>query len=100
MVVLKPEKFNKLWVGLLSGLILPMIAFYFGWKIKYPETGFVEYLEILKILGIFLKVSSLCVAINLILFYPFLNSNRFLATRGVLMATLIYALVIMLVEMT
>jgi len=84
---------------MLFGLILPMIAFYFVWKIKYPETGFMEYFETLKLLGIFLKISSLCIATNLFLFYIFLNTNRFLATRGVVTATLIYALVIMLVIM-
>jgi len=70
--------FDKIWFGLLLGLAAPLIIYwlYFVFADKY----------LLKRINV-----SLCMVINLIPFYLTLNVGNYKATKGVVIATFIYA---------
>ena len=78
---MKEIDFDKVWLGILYGIIIPPIAF------------FVYYLFVnehnLKRINV-----SLCMVANLAPFYLTLNKEMYKATKGVLIGTFIWAGVI------
>jgi hypothetical protein len=86
---------DKLYTGLFLGIIAPFIlllAYYFyGFS---TQLTFFKYIKFLLASQIFTQIASICVIINLLLFFIFIWTYNNYAARGVLMATIIYALVI------
>ncbi|MDD5570750.1 MAG: hypothetical protein PHD97_06280 [Bacteroidales bacterium] len=87
-------KFDNIWFGVSLGVFVPLVAliiFYFG---EYKGMGVCEFFSLMKGMNIFTKVLSLCVVPNLGLFFIFIRKNFLFSARGVLFATLIYALIV------
>ncbi|WP_163708218.1 hypothetical protein [Mangrovibacterium lignilyticum] len=87
---------NKLSFGFTLAMLLPMVVFVVLYFLSKREITLGEYLVSLWRLGAFLKIMSLCVLPNLILFLHFYRIKYDLAARGVLMATFFYAFVVVL----
>jgi hypothetical protein len=83
-------------VGLALGLIAPMIVFLGFYFFKYSEIHFSEFLDFLISRNVIVQVLSICVIINLLLFFIFIWTNRLYAARGVIMATFIYAIIVVI----
>jgi len=88
------RRWNKFWIGLTLGIILPLIIFVLIYFIGYSKTNFTKFLEYTAMQQALIKILSLCAFPNLALFYFFLNKEYWYATRGVISATLLYALTI------
>jgi len=89
----KTPWFDRLYIGLLSGLVLPMIAFYLYFIIRHGNNvEFDYYLSMLHKYGLLFKVMSLCVLVDLPLFYAFIQFKHWRTSRGIVMACFIYAL--------
>jgi hypothetical protein len=86
---------NKLAYGFFPGLILPLIVFVVLYFFSKQEVTLTEYLQSLWRLGALLKILSLCVLPNLLLFLNFYRLKYDLAARGVIMATFVYAFGVM-----
>jgi len=86
---------DKLYTGLFLGIIAPFIlllAYYFyGFA---EQLTFFKYIKFLLASQIFTQIASICVIINLLLFFIFIWTYNNYAARGVLMATIIYAMLI------
>lgn len=82
---------DKLWIGFVISLISPLIALFAFYKIKFGGMSPSEFKHMLDTGGIFSHVVSLCVIVNLAIFYLLLNKEKYKAVRGVLLATFIYA---------
>lgn len=92
------KKWNSLKLGLLLGIVLPllvMVGFYF-WK--FDAMDFQYFWDKLFEMNIFSKFLSVCVYPNLLLFFVFIWKNRLLSARGVLLATFILAFVVMIIK--
>lgn len=87
---------NKLGFGFLLGLAIPLLIFVAVFLAGKKEIALSDYLYNLWKLGAFLKVMSLCVLPNLALFLYFYRVKYDFAARGVLMATFVFAFVVML----
>jgi len=91
---MKNNWINKQVVGLVAGLILPMVMSYLIYKFRYfgdkDYFDFIKGMITLQSLG---KLLSLSVLPNLLLFFLAIWSERLLAARGVLIATVLYGLV-------
>lgn len=89
----KVKQFNidNIWIGFVIGIISPLIALVAFYKIKFGGMSPSEFKHMLDTGGIFSHVVSLCVIVNLAIFYLFLNKEKYKATRGILLSTLIYA---------
>lgn len=96
-----PCKCNKLYIGLIIGIILPLITtwliFYFRFGDMYTYTEFIELLIAAK--G-FTKLLSVSVLPNLIMFLIAIKLDRLLAARGIVTATLLYAIVVIVLKFT
>ena len=87
-------RFNSILFGLIMGIIVPMILLVIFFNSTDYSSSFSSFIRSLSQLNILYKIISVCVIPNLLVFYLFIWKDRLLAARGVLMATLIYALTI------
>jgi len=94
-----PCKCNKLYIGLIIGLILPILTswliFYFRFGNSLSLNEFVQGL--LQAHG-FTKLLSLSVLPNLIVFLIAIKLERLLAARGIVTATLVYAIAVIVLR--
>ncbi len=94
-----PCKCNKLYIGLIIGLILPVIT---SWLIFYFRFGnslsLNEFVTGLMEAHGFTKLLSISVLPNLIVFLIAIKLDRLLAARGIVTATLIYAVAVIILR--
>ncbi|MBS2098613.1 hypothetical protein [Carboxylicivirga linearis] len=90
-------KCNKLIIGLIVGLVVPVLmsvllyhSLYHGEKTYWP------FLHELVRMGNIGKLLSISVLPNLIIFFIAVNKERLLAARGIVTATLVYAVVVII----
>lgn len=95
----KQNRFDRMFYGWLIGTIVPLIVFLITFKVKYSEMDFEVYLKNLWQMKIFLKILSLCVVPNLAFFFLFLRLKYEMAARGVVMATFIYAFLVLIAKL-
>lgn len=98
--MISKSKYDDLKLGLILGILAPaftMLAVYVIWFTQYD---FSELLDFLLQKRLFTKIVSLCVLPNLALFFVFLNKNFYRAARGILMATIIFAIFVFVTKFT
>ncbi|HEY3370343.1 MAG TPA: hypothetical protein VGK10_05805 [Prolixibacteraceae bacterium] len=95
----KRNRFDRILIGWLIGTILPLIIFLITYEVKYSELEFLAFLRNMWRMKIFLKLLSICVFPNLGFFLLFYRLKYDMATRGVLMATFMYAFVVLIAKM-
>jgi len=89
-------KCNKLYIGLITGLILPIItAGMIYLSVFKGDLDFLEFLQKLAQVNGMGKLLSISVLSNMIVFFIAINKERLLAARGILTATLIYGLIVL-----
>ncbi len=85
------DKIDKIWVGLITGLVIPMICFFSYWQIKYSQLsfpgGFIRYLRAGEM---FQEVVIACIVVNLIVFYLLLNKKAYDISKGIMYSTFAY----------
>jgi hypothetical protein len=87
----KKRKFDSIAFGAVLGIILPLITFTIYYLVLHSYMPIVDFIAYLKGGEIFVATLSLCVIPNLLLFYIFIWTNRDKSSRGVILATLLYA---------
>ena len=92
------SKLDKFYVGLTLGLILPSILMYLYWQVNYGYMDLNKFIQFTSMGQIHVKLISLFTAVNLGLFFLFIWRNHNLAARGVLGATFLYTLVVVVVK--
>ncbi len=89
---------NSTWVGLISGIFLPMVVIIFFYFFQDQDFEIVQLFRFLVEQEVFTKVLSLCIIPNLFIFFIFIWLNMLNAARGVLVSTFIYAFVIVILK--
>lgn len=87
-------KKTDLLIGLIIGIITAFIGSYLFLKTQ-TEYDLIEDFLIIKNEGILGKVMALGAVLNIIIFFILLKKNKELMARGVVMATIILALITM-----
>ncbi|HNZ72013.1 MAG TPA: hypothetical protein PKJ43_05285 [Prolixibacteraceae bacterium] len=84
--------FNKIYVGLLLGLALPVLTFYVYFLIRHhQEISFEFFISMLHKYRLLFKVVSLCVLVNLPVFYGFIQLKFWQTSKGIVMACFLFA---------
>jgi len=99
MDIRKRNRFDRILMGWLIGAIIPLIIFLITYQVKYSEMDFLIYLKDLWQMKMFLKLLSLCVYANLGLFFVFYRLKYDMAARGVIMATFMYAFLVLIAKL-
>ncbi|MDY6800128.1 MAG: hypothetical protein SVU94_02770 [Bacteroidota bacterium] len=84
--------FNNFTLGLILGILAPIVTMLIVYFSRFTQYVFTELIDYLIDTQIFTKIVSLCVIPNLILFFVFIWLNYLYSARGVLMATIIFAI--------
>lgn len=85
---------KELFIGAISGLVAPPVAFVL-WVYMFTNYSLIEAMDLIQMGGLYSEVLSLSAIANMFIMYFFLNRNRNVAARGVLMATLFLAVLVL-----
>ncbi len=88
------RKADKIWVGLLSGILLPFLVMFLFYLSSYAYLTVPDFMRKMVFAAIFFKVLSLCAIVNLLTFFTFYKSKHDRAAKGVILATMIFAFVV------
>ena len=89
---------DRLLVGWVIGIVVPLVFFLVFYQMKYSEMQFMVYLRNVWEMKIFLKIISLCVFPNLGFFFLFYRNKYDMAARGVILATFMYAFLVLIAK--
>lgn len=90
---------DNLVLGVLIGILSPVIACTLFLYFMYPDENVVEILQGYAMRNVLTHVISLSVIINLPVFFILLYVSRENAARGVLGATIMYAFLILILKL-
>ena len=91
------RKFDTMWAGFIPGLLLPIITFLIIGLVRY-EGSLESFARSFQAMGMLSKVVSLTALPNLLLFFIFIWTNRNFSARGVIFATLLVAMVMLILK--
>ena len=91
------RKLNSMQAGLVAGILLPVLTLLAIWLIR-DEGVFMEFLTRSQKMGILSKMISLAALPNLLLFFICIWTERSFSARGIIFATLIVALVMLVLK--
>lgn len=92
----KKNKIDNTTVGFFAGFILPVIIFFMVFLFSDKGMAFSAYIGNMWQLHALVKLGSLCVFANVLIFMLFINLKYDKAARGVLAATILYAFAVLL----
>lgn len=87
---LKDRLPDNAWVGLLVGLLFPVISFFIYYGINYSYMsieGLVRYFVLGNVLT---HVVSLCALTDLGVFYLFIQFEKYRSSRGIILSVFLY----------
>jgi len=92
------NRYNNIRVGLVLGLLAPLLGFVIVYLVAFRGMSFMEYLEQFSYRNKLSSVISLSVVPNLLLFFIFIWLNYLYSARGVLASTLLFALIVIITK--
>jgi hypothetical protein len=95
MLERKRNRYDRIATGWLPGTVVPLIIFMGVYLVEFSEFEFSVYMRNLWHMRVFFKIISLCVLPNLAFFLIFYRMKYDMAARGVIMATFMYAFLIL-----
>jgi uncharacterized membrane protein SpoIIM required for sporulation len=91
------KKYDQLLVGLVPGIVLPALTFILTWAI-ISSLSLSDYIDQFTKMGRVSSLISLSAIPNLLLFFIFIWLNYIRSARGVIFATLILAIFMLIVK--
>jgi hypothetical protein len=95
----KRKKYDRIVTGWLIGILLPLIIFLITYQVKYSEMEFSVFVQNMWEMKILMKLLSICVFPNLGIFFIFYRMKYDMAARGVIMATFMYAFMVLIAKL-
>ncbi len=92
------NKYDKLYIGIITGIIAPLIGVIIFYLINFSNETILNFLTESVKNKLLSPLLSLCAIINLGLFYLYLHFNYLYNARGVILSTLILGLVIVIIK--
>jgi hypothetical protein len=92
------EKFDMLIVGIISGLVMPLIIGLIIFAFTSQGSGMAAYLIRIKEANIITHAITLCVFPNIAVFLLFNRFDMLRALRGVLAATILWAIAVFIIK--
>jgi hypothetical protein len=85
------SRLDRMWVGTLFGVVVPFLTFVIYHSVKYGHMGIHNFVYYIRNEGTFSPRISLCVIMNLGLFFIFYKLKMDRSARGIILATFLYA---------
>ena len=92
-------KRDNLKLGLILGLIGPILGLIVVYFLKFSSITFTEFLDLfIHTNKMIMSIGSLCLIANAILFTFYINTHRDLTAKGIFVTTVIYGIGILLLK--
>jgi hypothetical protein len=91
-------RYNKLWVGLIPGILVPVIILGILYVVRYSGISVIEVIRTFKSTGVLSKIISLAVVPDLLVFFLFIRIGMLRAARGVILATFLFVFLILCIR--
>ncbi len=90
---------DRTWLGFVVGMVMPVVTTLLFFKFAYGgQLGFIEFLcQMMEISGMGMLLAVSCLP-NLAVFTVFAYTDKLKVSRGIFLATLIYAFAIVVVK--
>ena len=82
--------FDKMWLGVSLGVLAPVLTMFGYYLINFHHITLMRFFEHIYKVHIEAPFLSLCVVSNLLVFFIFIWSEKYLSARGVLLSTFLY----------
>ncbi|HEC42167.1 MAG TPA: hypothetical protein ENI20_04990 [Bacteroides sp.] len=92
------KRYNNIRVGLVLGIVAPIIGFFVVYLVGFRGMNFTEYFEMLSFRNKLSSILSLSVIPNLLLFFIFIWLDYLYSARGVLASTMLFALIVVVTK--
>ena len=92
----KKSRLDNTGIGFLIGFTVPVLVFFLFYLFGNHEVSLINFAEGLWKLHALIKLGTLCVFVNSIVFMVFIRLKYEKAARGILGATIIYAFVVLI----
>ena len=92
------SKFDAPIVGLVLGVIIPLIGLFIFYKFNFKTLDFAEFVDYINRKQMFPQLLSLSVVSNLGLFFIFIWKKFYYSAKGVIAATFLYVLVVIILK--
>lgn len=94
------SKYDNLKLGLILGILAPLLTIIVVYFIRFMDYDFKALVDFLITQKLLTKILSLCVIPNLALFFLFLNKYYYRSAKGILMATILFAIFVFITKFT
>lgn len=91
-------KWDKFLTGFFPALVLPLLAFVFFYLLQMQQMTFQFYLQTVRTPDMLSKILSFGCIINLAVFFIFITRDFYNAARGVIAATLLYGIPVVITK--
>ena len=92
-------KKDNLKLGLVLGLVGPVLGLIVVYFIKFSSYGFLEFLDyFFNTRGLITSVGALCLLANAVLFTIYVNTHRDNTAKGIFATTLVYGIAILIIK--
>ena len=92
------SKFDSVWIGLIIGLLFPVLSSYIYGKLNFKTLNFSEFIHQIIMVHKITQLLSLSLVGNIAVFFLFNWRNYLYSMRGMLIATFIYAAVVVILK--
>jgi hypothetical protein len=93
-------KKDNLRLGLVLGIIGPLLGLILIWQWKLNEVSFVEFLEqFLSNNRLITSIGSLSLLANAVLFTIYINTERDETAKGIFISTVVYGIAILILKL-
>jgi len=93
-------KKDNLRMGLVLGIIGPLLGLILIWQWKLNEVSFVEFLEqFLSNNRLITSIGSLSLLANAVLFTIYINTERDETAKGIFISTVVYGIAILILKL-
>ena len=92
-------KRDNLKLGLLLGLIGPILGLVIVYLVKFSSYGFGEFLDyFFNDQRLITSIGALCLLANAVLFTIYINTHRDSTAKGIFATTLVYGIAILIIK--
>ena len=92
-------KKDNLKLGLVLGLVGPVLGLIIVYFLKFSAYGFLEFLDyFFNTRGLITSVGALCLLANAVLFTIYVNTHRDNTAKGIFVTTLLYGIAILIIK--
>lgn len=88
------KKYDNLYLGLLIGILAPIVILLVYYQLNFSYLSVNNFIFKMFVGAVLVPLLSLCTIANLGVFYLFIWKERYYSARGVIFATILYAIVV------